>query len=140
MDLTILLSEMLHPMRISSWWDDLNSEQKFQFAKGLKSQLANASDKYCENANIWELYYELQQKYRYWLDKLGYSVDWNKDLHIDSENYDNFMDCKDDIVSELAQVNIDWFLEIFPLMPELDANGLKKMLICYLEELPVWRD
>ena len=140
MDLKPILHDLLQPSKVAFWWTTLSTDQKFQFACAINNHLQLAADKYCERIDPSDLYCKLTHKYRYFLDDLAYPVDWNMDLHMDSENYENFTDCMDDIVSGFAQSNIDWFCEIFPLVPEMKSAALIEMIIRYFEELPVWKD
>jgi hypothetical protein len=57
-----------------------------------------------------------------------------------AKDYDDCIENKNRIIGDLAQANVDWFNDIFQLVPELKPDELKTMLISYLEELPVWRE
>jgi len=138
MILQSLIHDHLSNEAVSSWWIQINIDQKFEFASYLHEQLYEASKKYCEKADIWDLYYNLTHKYEKSLRELCYPIDWNLDLHQSSDNYENFQDCKDEIIRDLAKISVDWFYELIHYLPELTANELKIMLISYLEELPIW--
>jgi hypothetical protein len=139
MDLTTLLYDQIDPDKIWDWWNELTPVQQYQFAPMLEEQLQEAAGKYCEKVDVWELYYELTHDYRKLLDELEYSFDWNIDLHNDSEAYDDFNDNRSEIVFDLAQLHVDWFLNISRFIPHMDSDELTNMLMAYFESFPIWK-
>jgi hypothetical protein len=113
-------------------WDDLDNDLKLEFRENLEEYFRIASKWYAEDLDLFDEYYNLTNdpvlKSR--VKELGYPIDWNMDLHMSSENYENFKECLGEIQCQLGYEDDGLFLTIMSW--SIDKNLL---LAETLEEL-----
>ena len=123
-----------------SYWNAiLTVEEKYiLFRFHIPEHLSLCAVQYCNSINKMDLYYKISTKYNKLANSLGYAVDWNLDLHSDSDNAQNFFDEVDDIVADLATESEYWFAEIVQNGPEITIDQLKQMVLGFIDAMGIW--
>lgn len=95
-----------------SWWNNLPLSRKFVYRNELEDYLKNVIKGYIEKADYSTVYYRIGKNKEFRDAIGGFPVVFRIDLYMDGHNYENFKDCLDEILLELAQNYEYWFFEI----------------------------
>ncbi|MGW8124110.1 hypothetical protein ACV07N_15735 [Roseivirga echinicomitans] len=123
---------MKKTLEILNSWINLDNDQKLTLRESLEDYFKIACKWYAEDLDPFEEYYKFTNDpiLKREVEKLGYPIEWNVDLHQSDENYTNFKESLGEIQFDLAHKNKTLFLSIMNW--STDKNLL---LIETLEEL-----
>ncbi|MCG3165056.1 MAG: hypothetical protein POELPBGB_00816 [Bacteroidia bacterium] len=94
------------------WWEKLSLATKFTYREDLEDYLKEYIKIYISKEDLFEIYFNIQKEMDYRKCVGHFPVDFNLDLHMDNHNFDNFKDCVDEILLELAMNFNKWFFTI----------------------------
>jgi len=105
---------MKRSQEILKRWIELDNHEKLKLREDLEEYFRIASKWYAEELDLFQEYYKLTNdpQLKSEMESFGFPIDWNMDLHMSSENYENFKECLGEIQFELGFKHGGLFLTI----------------------------
>lgn len=138
---------IIDKLKVRNFWNQVHDDEKIQILQraALCSEgfFVNLADAYIENRNIYELYYSIQN------DKIAKQtiknlcsipVNFNVDLHTDSENYDNFIEFANEILVSLSIKHKEWMVELLSIKGHFDDDEIFLIIQSFLKSFDIWKD